>query len=199
MTYVTAIAAVFVTFGPSLTLAQGLADVAKAEEARRKTVQRPSKVYTNNDPRPDITPPASPAPSLSAGSATAATSAGTADAAPVSGAPSTASPAGAAAPGVTAPGQVRDQAYWSARITTARTQLERSRLFADSLQSRINGLTTDFVNRDDPAQRSVVGQDRAKAVAELDRVKKEMEDQTKAIAAIEDEARRAGVPPGWLR
>jgi hypothetical protein len=30
-------------------------------------------------------------------------------------------------------------------------------------------------------------------------VRKEIEDGNKAIAAIEDEARRAGVPPGWLR
>ena len=30
-------------------------------------------------------------------------------------------------------------------------------------------------------------------------IKKELEDQTKAIKTIEEEARRAGVPPGWLR
>ncbi len=84
-------------------------------------------------------------------------------------------------------------------MTAARTQLERSRTFADALQSRIAALTVDFINRDDPAQRSVIEQDRTKALAELERVKKEMDDQAKAIAAIEDEARRAGVPPGWLR
>jgi hypothetical protein len=30
-------------------------------------------------------------------------------------------------------------------------------------------------------------------------VRKELEEQAKAITAIEDEARRARVPPGWLR
>ena len=34
---------------------------------------------------------------------------------------------------------------------------------------------------------------------ELERVKKELVDQQKAITSIEDEARRAGVPSGWLR
>jgi hypothetical protein len=58
---------------------------------------------------------------------------------------------------------------------------------------------TDFVNRDNPVERAAIEQDRIKALAELDRVKKEIESQTKAIAAIEDEARRAGVPSGWLR
>jgi len=36
-------------------------------------------------------------------------------------------------------------------------------------------------------------------VQELERLKKEIQQQTKAIADIEEEARRAGVPPGWLR
>ena len=56
-----------------------------------------------------------------------------------------------------------------------------------------------IVNRDDPAQRAKLETDRKAAVAELERVKKDMTDQTKAIAAIEEEARRAGVPAGWLR
>jgi len=33
----------------------------------------------------------------------------------------------------------------------------------------------------------------------LDKVKREMADQTKAIADIQDQARRAGVPAGWVR
>ena len=67
------------------------------------------------------------------------------------------------------------------------------------MQSRINALTTDFVNRDDPAQRAVIADDRQKAIAELERLARANVDGTKAIADIEEEARRAGVPPGWLR
>ena len=77
--------------------------------------------------------------------------------------------------------------------------LERAKTFAEALQSRINALNTDFVNRDDPAQRNVVAADRNKALAEMDRVKKEIEQHTKAIAGIQEEARRAGVPAGWVR
>jgi len=36
-------------------------------------------------------------------------------------------------------------------------------------------------------------------VAELDRLKKQLLADKKAIADLEEEARRAGVPPGWLR
>ena len=84
-------------------------------------------------------------------------------------------------------------------MTGAREALSRSRMFAEALQSRINGLTTDFVNRDDPAQRDTIGAERQKAIAELDRVKREIVEQEKAITAIQEEARRAGVPAGWVR
>ena len=77
--------------------------------------------------------------------------------------------------------------------------LERDQTYADALQSRINALTTDFVNRDDPAQRAVIAADRQKAVVELERLKTQIEDGRAAIADFQEEARRAGVPPGWLR
>ncbi|HYE87442.1 MAG TPA: hypothetical protein VEA16_13865 [Vicinamibacterales bacterium] len=161
-----------------------LAEVAKDEEARRKSVRKPAKMYTNGDLRPDVTkggtPPASPGASVAAGNASAANVSPT-------------SPATPAAPAR------QDQAYWAGRIKQAREALQRSQIFADSLQSRINALQTDYVNRDDPAQRSKIEADRNAALAELERVKKDIQDQTKAIAAIEDEARRAGVPSGWLR
>jgi hypothetical protein len=72
-------------------------------------------------------------------------------------------------------------------------------MFLEALQSRINALTTDFVNRDDPAQRAVIEQDRKKALTELERVRREIADRTKAIADLEEQARKAGVPAGWLR
>jgi len=185
MTRFIAVLAAIVVFGTAWATAQTLADVARAEEARRKAIAQPSKVYTAANLTPDFTTPVPPAMS-------------SADAAPGNTTPSgNQTPAAVADAG--APAGQRDQAYWSARMMAARTQLERSRTFADALQSRIAALTADFINRDDPAQRSVIEQDRTKALAELERVKKEMDDQGKAIAAIEDEARRAGVPPGWLR
>jgi hypothetical protein len=72
-------------------------------------------------------------------------------------------------------------------------------MFAEALQTRINALTTDFASRDDPYQRARVADDRQKAMAEFDRVRSEIELQKKKIGDIEEEARRASVPPGWLR
>jgi len=189
MTRAIAILLASILIGPAVTAVRGqtpaaptLVDVAKAEEARRKGVRKPAKVYTNGNLKGDNRSAAPPAPATPAP-------------------PSTTVPA-VDLPGGTVPAAkpaARDQAYWSSRMIAAQTALERSRLFAESLQSRINALTTDFVNRDDPAQRAKIETDRKAALAELDRVKKEMETQRKEIAAIEDEARRAGVPSGWLR
>lgn len=163
--------------------AQSLADVARAEQSRRKTQQQPAKTYTNDDLKPDFSRPAAPPTATEAAEGAGSTGAA-------------AKPAGEAAAPAAAQ---RDQAYWSGRITEARGQLERSRTFATALQNRIDALMTDFINRDNPVERAGIEQERIKALAELDRVRKDIEAQTKAIADIEDEARRAGVPPGWLR
>jgi hypothetical protein len=167
--------------------AQSLGDVAKQEEARRKAVKSTGKVYTNDNLRPDPSTPASP----SAAAEPAAT-----DSAAAAGA---STDKGSAAGSDKSSEPKKDEAYWRDRVKSERDALGRAQLFAESLQSRINALTADFSARDDPYQRNQVSQDRAKALAELDRVRKEIADHTKAIADIQDAARKAGVPAGWVR
>jgi hypothetical protein len=72
-------------------------------------------------------------------------------------------------------------------------------MFLEALQSRINALSGDFVNRDDPIQRARIGDDRQKALAEMERLQADIALGRKQIDEIEEEARKAGVPPGWLR
>ena len=171
---------------PAQVAAQSLADLARKEEARRKTTKPARKVYGNGDLRGDS--PSTPPPASAAASTPP----------PSSQVPSTTVPGGKPEDAA-AKEPAKDQAYWSDRMRTARSTLDRSKIFADALQSRINALSADFVNRDDPAQRAQIELERQRAVAELDRVKREVTEQTKAIADIEEEARKAGVPPGWLR
>jgi hypothetical protein len=173
--------------------AQSLADVARTEAARRKEVAAPSTVYTNDNLRSDFTTPEAAPPSAPPGSApTTAAAADAGDAKPAAADPGGAKPVAAAGP-------AKDQAYWTGRLADARGKLERSQAFAQALQNRIDMLWTDFVNRGDPVQQRAIEQDRNKALAELERLKKEIDENQKAVAAVEDEARRAGVPPGWLR
>ena len=171
-------------------MAQSLADVARAEEARRKAVKGQAKVYTNDTLRgpdggePPAAPPAPPPAATTSAPAAAAKAATPADGKP-------------AAP--RAPEAPKDEKFWRDRLASAREALARSQTFADALQTQINGLYTEFVNMSDPAQRAVIEQKRLGAIAELDRVKADIAKQTKALADIEDEARRANVPAGWLR
>ena len=72
-------------------------------------------------------------------------------------------------------------------------------MFRQALQTRVNVLTTDFINHDDPAERSVIGGERQKALDEITRLTAAIAADKKALADFEDEAHRAGVPPGWLR
>ena len=165
--------------------AQSLGDVARKEEARRKGVTAPAKVYTNDNLQ-KVDPPAAP-PSTPSSAVPQAEAAAAVPAAPAT--PAAAGPADAP----------RDEKYWRGRLENTRTALSRAQIFGEALQSRINALSTDFVNRDDPAQRSVIAADRQKALAELDRVKQEIAQLQKAIGDIQEEGRRAGVPAGWLR
>jgi len=93
----------------------------------------------------------------------------------------------------------KTEKYWRDRMDAAREDIRRNQSFAAALQSRINALTADFTARDDPYQRAQIGDERQKAVAELDRVNKAVEDGNKVVASIEEEARKAMVPAGWIR
>jgi hypothetical protein len=161
---------------------QSLAAVARKEEARRKEVKQTSRVITNKDLRQVAAVPA-----------------------PVTPAPA---PTAAPAPDPAAPAdkpvdeeaqRAQDEQAWRQKMADAKVALERSQMYADALQSKINALWADFTARDDPAQRAQIEIERKRAIAEQERVKGEIEAQKKAIADLEEEARKAGVPPGWIR
>jgi hypothetical protein len=126
------------------------------------------------------------------------------DAKPAGGAAADAKP-GDAKPGDTKvadgkPGlDPKNEQAWRDQNKALREKLDRDKVLAEALQSRVNALATDFVNRDDPAQRAVIDNDRKRALSELENTRKAIEDDVKAIQAFEEEARRAGIPAGWLR
>jgi DNA repair exonuclease SbcCD ATPase subunit len=159
---------------------QSLADVARKEEARRKDVKKPSRVITNKDLKAsdNVAPPAPPQ-----GQAPAPAPADNAD--------------------KTDDGQPKaeasDEQAWRQKMTDARTALERSEMHLEALQNRIDGLWAQFTAHDNYVERERIEADRKKALAEYDRVKAEIEDHKKAITDLEEQARRANVPPGWLR
>jgi cell division septum initiation protein DivIVA len=55
------------------------------------------------------------------------------------------------------------------------------------------------VNRDNRVEREKIQMDLNASLAELEKLNKEIVEKRKAVSAVEEEARKAGVPPGWLR
>lgn len=149
-----------------------LADMARREAVRRQITAKPTRVYTVVGV-PDETPP---------------------DVTPPVAGEKPAAPAAAAKPE-----PAHDEAWWRDRITAARDARERDQVLSDAVQSRINALSADFVNRDDPAQKQQIASQRLRALEELDRLKKQIVEDDKAIAAIVEDARQKNIPPGWIR
>jgi hypothetical protein len=163
--------------GAVLAQAPSLVELALKEQERRKTLKgTASKVYSDKD-LPKSGPPV------------------VASAVPPTPAVIPPEPQ----PAEAKPDDQKDEAWWRARIAQAREAQRRAEAFAEALQSRINALSTDVVNRDDPYQRAKIADDRLKALAELQRVTTEIEQSKKEIVDIEEDARKANVPPGWLR
>jgi len=188
---------ILTTAGVLPVSAQSLADLAKKEGERRQTVKGSGKTYTDKDlksvpaPAPDAAP-ADTAPADKANDGKAAAPADDKTAPEKKADDKGAKPADSKT-------VVKDQDYWAERMASLREQLDRDETYLSALQNRIDSLTTDFVNRDDPAQQARIRTDRDRALAELDRLKKVVEEDRRAIPALEEEARREGVPPGWLR
>jgi hypothetical protein len=175
--------------------AQSLGEVARQEAARRQAVKGPVKVITNENLKPlpgeqSVTVPA--ASKAEPGQPTAEGEAA------VPAAQDAAAPAADQAATRTVDPRTTEE-FWRKRMADARAVVERNALLMDALQSRINALLTDFTARDDPAQRAVIATERQRALDELDRMTRDQKAATKAVADVEEEARRAGIPAGWVR
>ena len=160
-----------------------LADLARREALRRQATLPAVRSLTNQDvanlpPRVAPTPPDSPAEVAAAPSEPAAP------------------PGDAPVPKTT---ETHDEAWWGTRLAAARGVVEHDQLLADALQSRINALTTDASARDDPAQRAQLYDQRNQAIAELEKMKTQIEADKSAVDDVQEDARKQGVPPGWVR
>jgi hypothetical protein len=162
-----------------------LAELARKEAERRKAVSTPSKVYTDKDLPATAQKPAIP-PATDGDPAPDPVAAALAD-------------QRATQEKAQAQAEQKSEAWWKGRMLRAREELRRNEIFAESLQSRVNALTREYALPIAGARRYAVGEQRTEALNELSRVKQDIDVSKKQIADIEEEARRAGVPPGWLR
>lgn len=97
-------------------------------------------------------------------------------------------------PGVQAPAspdpETAEREHWQKR----KRELEKA---VDDAQARIDRAEATY-GRGRRANR-LRGQQKVDALKELDEARQQLADAQKALEAFPEEARRAGVPPGWIR
>lgn len=164
--------------------AVSLADASHKEALRRQFLPKSSRSLTNQD----LPPPRTELPAATAAAEPPDTPPGAAAANPPGEPPAEKDKI-----------EKHDEAWWRDRMTAARDAVSRDEGLVEAMQSRVNALTTDWTNRDDPAQKAILFDQRQRALSELDRLNKQVVADRKAIDGIVDEARRQGVPPGWIR
>jgi hypothetical protein len=160
--------------------AQSLADVARNEEARRKNIKTPAKVYTDADVE-KFAP-------VTASSQAAATTVTPLDA------------KGAPLQSATADGLPTDEAGWRARMQNARDGLDRDKLLLSALeQQAMRAALRKTAAGGGEASGEAGGDDITARAAEIKRLKTQMDANREVLANAEEDARRAGVPAGWVR
>lgn len=182
----TLLVAAILAVAPPL-FAQSLADAArKAEEERSAKKATPTKVYSNKDLKDvpsSVSPAATPTPTGTTAQSVAIKS---------------------ERDEVTRAAEYRevarkDEAYWKARMSELQSALDTDQIRLTAMENRVASLSADFGHTDSVTQRAVLGREREQAVTEVSRLKAAVLADAKAISTAEEEARRANVPPGWLR
>ena len=160
----------------SMTLvaaAQSLGEVAEKTKKERKGKE--GKVFTNEDLGPERSPAPPPAPATGAATPT---------------------PPPASTATTMDPSQ-----RWRRDAQNARDAIARAQTKVDMLQARVNAMLLDMSpsNVGDPNRLQNLERDKAAALAELETAKGELAQARQAQEDLEEKARKAGVPPGWLR
>ena len=159
--------------------ADDLAALARREKARRAKLAKPTKVLTEEDGKT----------AAETGSASVSTT--SSDAPPAPEAPSRASAEAA-------------KAGWKARAQALRAAVAVAEQDLEQMQKDLNAYRSDLAPLSaTEAQDPLRLQKREARLVEMQKaveVQREVVAQArKSVSILEDEARRAGVPPGWLR
>jgi hypothetical protein len=174
------LAIVVISWLASLASAQGVADLARQERARKKALE--SKAVLTNGSQPASTPDAA-----KPGTATPATADTQKEAA---------KPAASTGP---TDNKGRDEKYWRATFDKARQDLKRAEDKVTLLDLKLNDLQGQLYRegvyqREMEIRKDIDDTQKAQAAARED-----VEACQRRISDLEDELRRSGGLPGWAR
>lgn len=94
----------------------------------------------------------------------------------------------------------RTKEDWQKMINEAKQSVNKWEMKTRELQSELNKLTNDYYAWDDVAYREgVIKPNMDKTAKELENAKVELKKSKERILELEEEARKSGALPGWLR
>ncbi len=161
--------------GAFLLAQSPLVELSKKERERRKRVKA-VKVITNQDlgkaPKPSLV---------------------------TSAAPERGGKEGEVNEGALSKGKKKDRNWWASRKKALEEKIASLKKRIEELQRRVNALTTGFLIEQRPMAHQKVKSELEKAKGELERARKELEKAKKELEDLYEKARKAGIPPGWLR
>jgi len=183
------VALVLALAGPAVVWSQSLGDVAKREEEKKKKSGKPPsaapKVYTEEDLKKARDSDSAAVTVLPENGNIERSSSGSSSDKPTGG-------EGGAAQG---------ERYWRRQAADRRDAVTEAEKKVRDLQARISALRTDISpsNLMDPNRLQSQDRDLRQAQDDLEAAQRELAAARQRLADLEDEARRAGALPGWVR
>jgi len=93
-----------------------------------------------------------------------------------------------------------NEKYWREKFAAARQDLKRAQDAATLLQLQLNNLNTEFLRQGDMYNKeNRLGPQITDTQKQLDDAQKQVKASEQKISDLEDDLRKAGGPPGWAR
>lgn len=89
--------------------------------------------------------------------------------------------------------------WWRVRMDAARARVEQARTALEGIEAQLSALARDIAAQDDPVQQQRLLRERQVSLLERETMVASLEQAQAAVAAVEEAARRAAIPPGWIR
>ena len=166
----------------NLAIGSQVADVAKKEKERRNKIIAPGKVFTNADIAAFKAKQGDTSSNVAEGTESSDDNPPDYD---VSLPPDSHSP--------------ENEKYWKDRMQQATDHLQQLQSKADDLQKTISGLMLNVTNYDGVVAGPQLNAQLGEMKDQLESTKEEIKSANQAIEDLQEEARKAGVPPGWMR
>jgi len=97
------------------------------------------------------------------------------------------------------PSRDREKEYWQSMKNNLESQIAKLKETVNELQLNLNKLHTDHLIMDLPYQKAALKKQIDQLSPKLNANKENLKNLQQELAALPDKARKAGIPPGWIR